>query len=242
MDTADRRTYIRSQIRPLPQEEHYSTGWAGELTFEEIRDALTPNINRLMRYYRYVEVDIPDMLAHGFMRLWEDLSKQPDLLANLDKGGAIKRVLYRCNSPHYKKFFRREMYLEELATRNGDPDEFIIDGYDHSHLPDHADYAEQVDTRIDIEQVMGHMAKKYEHSLPHLAALYYVTTSVTLENSAELAGRGGTKTAWWMTSVVKPIREELCDLMSLSRPCKMTWQEKFEAGQKQPLNTLVETL
>jgi hypothetical protein len=47
------------------------------MTFAQIRDSLTPNINRLMRYYRYVEVDIPDMMAHGFMRLWEQLVDQP---------------------------------------------------------------------------------------------------------------------------------------------------------------------
>jgi hypothetical protein len=124
---------LRSQIRPFPREAHYPTGWNGSMTFEEIRESLTPKINRLMRYYRYVDVDIPDMIAHGFMRLWEELSKQPDLLAKMDQGGATKWVMYRSGSSHYKKFYRREMYLEDLATRSNDPDDFIIDGYDRGH-------------------------------------------------------------------------------------------------------------
>lgn len=240
MDIPDRRAHIRAQITPLPREARYPTGWNGDMTFADIRETLTPKINRLMRYYHYVEVDVPDMIAHGFMRLWETLSQQPDLLKNMDQGGATKWVMYRSNSSHYKKFYRREMYLEELATRSGDPDEFIIEGYDHRYLPDHAHYAEAVDVRIDIEQAMQHMAKKYEHSLPHLAALYYITTSVRPDDAASLAGRGGSKKCWWLTSIVKPMREELCDLLGLFRPAKTTWQDKLQAGEKQPLEALIE--
>ncbi len=231
---------LRSQIRPFPREAHYPTGWNGGMTFEEIRDSLTPKINRLMRYYRYVEVDIPDMIAHGFMRLWEELSKQPDLLAEMDQGGATKWVMYRSGSSHYKKFYRREMYLEDLATRSNDPDDFIIDGYDRGHLIDHARYAEAVDTRLDIEQTMRQMAEKYMHSQKHLVALYYITTSVAPDDAAELAGCGGTKKCWWLTSVVKPMREELCEQLGLFRPRQMTWQEKLRAGQEEPLQRLIE--
>jgi hypothetical protein len=234
------RDAIRAKIRPFPREIRYPTGWNGDMTFAEIRETLTPSINRLMRYYRYVDVDIPDMIAHGFMRLWEELSKTPDLLTTMDKGGATKWTMYRSGSQHYKKFYRREMYLEDLATRSGDPDEFVIDGHDHSHHIGYATYAEAIDARIDIEQVMYLMGEKYQHSRPHLVALYYITTSVTLEDAAELAGREGSKTCWWLTSVVKPIREELCELLALSRPGKKTWQEKLQAGEKQPLLTLVE--
>jgi hypothetical protein len=45
-----------------------------------------------MRYYRYVEEDIPDMMAHGFMSLREKLVEQPDFLTTVDHGGAIKWV------------------------------------------------------------------------------------------------------------------------------------------------------
>ncbi len=240
MDRDAIRAKIRSEIRPLPREAHYPTGWNGDMTFVEIRETLTPKINRLMRYYHYVEVDMSDMIAHGFMRLWEELSTNPNLLTEMDHGGATKWVMYRSGSSHYKKFYRREMYLEDLATRSGDPDEFIIEGYDHHYIPDHANYAEAVDLRFDIEQAMHHMAKKYEHSLPHLAALYYITTSVSPDDAASLAGRSGTKKCWWLTSVVKPMREELCEILGLFRPGKTTWQEKLQAGEKEPLQTLVE--
>ena len=244
------RAKIRSQIRPFPNPKepdrppgppirHYPTGWNGEMTFEHICEALTPSINRLMRYYRYVEVDIPDMIQHGFLRLWEELSQQPDLLADKDQGGAVKWVMYRSGISHYRKFYRREMYLEDLATRSGDPDEFIIDGYEGGFYTGHARYTRAVDTRLDIERVMDFMGEKYQHSRTHLAALYYITTSVSLEDAAELAGRNGTKRAWWLTSIVKPMREELCDMLGLSRPGKTTWQDKMRAGDDTPLLHLV---
>ena len=239
-DEAARRARIRAQIRPFPKEQHYPTGWNGAMTFAQICAALTPSINRLMRYYRYVDVDIPDMIQHGFMRLWEELSQQPELLADKDQGGAVKWVMYRSGSSHYKKFYRREMYLEDLATRSGDPDEFIIEGYEGNFYTGHARYAEAIDQRIDIAQVMDFMGEKYQYSRAHLAALYYITTSVALEDAAALAGRDGTKRAWWLTSIVKPMRAELCDLLGLARPGQSTWQEKVRAGDATPLLHLVE--
>ena len=238
-DLSDLRAKIRSQIQAFPREPRYLTGWQGRLTFAEIRAALTPSINRLMRYYRYVEVDIPDMIAHGFMRLWEALTTQPELLADLDLGGAIKWVMYRSGSSHYRKFFRREMYLEDLATRSGDPDEYLIDGYEGQFYRDRAHYAETVDLRLDIERVMVALSAKYQWSLVHLAALYYITTSVKPDDAAALAGRGGTKKSWWLTSVVKPLRAELCKLLGLFRPRKVTWQDKFGQGEEAPLFGLI---
>lgn len=234
---------LRAKFRPLPRVARYPTGWAGELTFTEIRAALTPSINRLMRYYNYIEVDIPDMMAHGFMRLWEALSEQPNLLAERDQGGAVKWVMYRSNMSHYRKFDRREVYLDELATASGEADDFLIDGYDRGfNGSNHASFAEAIDARFDIERGINQIAEKYKDSLPHLAALYYITTSVKPGDAAALAGRGGTKQSWWQTSIVKPLREELCDLFELSRPPKITWRDKVAAGDTDPLQQLVARL
>jgi len=75
-------------IRPYPRVAHYATGWAGCRTFDEIYADLTPNLNRLLRYYGNADIDIPDLVAHAFMRLWIDLSADITLLAGVDKGGA----------------------------------------------------------------------------------------------------------------------------------------------------------
>lgn len=230
---------VSSKICPFPREAQYPTSWGGMMTFAEICDSLTPNINRLMRCYRYVEVDIPDMIAHGFISLWEKLVEQPDFLMSVDHGGALKWVMYRSGSSHYKKFYRREMYLEDLATRSGDPDEFIIDGYEGRYYTGHSDYSRYVDLRIDIERAIQHLAEKHMHSLPHLAALYYITTSVGPDDAAAIAGRGGTKKCWWLTSVVRPMREELREALELFKSRKDTWRDRHLAGEEAPLLRLV---
>jgi hypothetical protein len=239
LHTSDFTSSVRNRIRPFPREARYPTTWGGQMTFAQIRDSLTPSINRLMRYYRYVEVDIPDMMAHGFMRLWEQLVAQPDFLMSVDQGGAVKWVMYRSGVSHYRKFYRREMYLEDLATRSGDPDEFVIDGLDHAHIVGYATYAEAVDLRLDIEQAISDLAQKYMHSLVHLAALYYITTSVGPDDAAAIAGRGGTKKCWWLTSVVKPLREELGAKLELFKLRQETWRDHHLAGVNAPLLRLV---
>jgi len=162
---------IRAKIRPFPRVATYPTGWAGQRTFDQIYEDLIPSFNRLLRYYRNHELDIPDLIAHAFMRLWMDISADTSMLATVDKGGALKLLLNRTNPQLYRKFYRREMYLEDIATRSGDPDDFIIDGFDHSHIIGHATYAEAIELRVDIEKVITEMAEKYMDSLPHLAGV-----------------------------------------------------------------------
>ena len=111
----DVRSNIRAKIRPFPRVATYPTGWAGQRTFEQIYDDLIPSFNRLLRYYRNHELDIPDLIAHAFMRLWMDISTDTSMLAAVDKGGALKLLLNRTNPQLYRKFYRREMYLEDIA-------------------------------------------------------------------------------------------------------------------------------
>ncbi len=227
-------------IRPFPRVAHYATGWTGERTFDEIYADLTPNLNRLLRYYGNADIDIPDLVAHAFMRLWMDLSADLNLLAGVDKGGALKLLLNRTNPQIFRKVYRHEVYLDDLATRSGDPDEFVIDGFDHGHSSHYAEYAEAIDLRLDIERAIGETAEKYIDSLPHLAALYYITTEVGPDDAAAIAGKGGTKKCWWLTSVVKPMRNELCQKLELFAPTKETWQDRYRAGIEAPLLRLVD--
>src|SRR5690606_21279870 len=57
---------------------------------------------------------------------------------------------------------------------------------------------------------------------------------------AAIAGRDGTKKSWWLTSVVKPMREELADLLGIFRRQPVQWKDKFLAGDEIPLWRLVD--
>lgn len=232
------RDRIRNRIKPYAEDRRFPTGWNGEMTFAEIQEAISPNVERLMHYYRYTTADIPDMLAHGLMRLWEGLYEDPHLLEELDHGGAVKYVLYRSGNSRYRKF-NREIYAEELSPESGLPDELGIDGYGKGYHEGHAHFTKAVDLRLDIERAVQTVAERHADSLPHLAALYYLTTSVHRDDAAAIAGRGGTKTSWWLTSVVKPIREELRELLGIPKVEKRTWRDKVEEGHADPFEQVL---
>ena len=121
---------IRESIQPFRHERLFQTGWAGELSFAEIHADLVPNLNRLLRYYRKPAAYIPDILQEGFMRLWWDLCQEPDMLAKVNRDDALRMVLDRTRTPYFaRRAVTREVYLDDLATRSGDPDEFVIEGY-----------------------------------------------------------------------------------------------------------------
>jgi hypothetical protein len=222
-----------------PSEAVFVTGWAGALTFTEIREALTANLYRLMRYYRFPEAELDDLHAHGFMRLWCELRNDPTFLANASKNEALRLLLNRLNPQYYRKFDRKEVSLEALAENSDEPDDFIIDGFSNGG-GGHAKYTRAVDLRLDIERAIQTVAERHKHSLPHLVALYYITTSVNVDAAAALAGRGGGKKGWWLTSIVKPVREELQTLLALYDTRRNDWRSRFLAGDERPMQTVIE--
>lgn len=233
---------IRQSIKPFRHERTFLTGWAGELSFAEIHANLIPNMNRLLRYYRRPAAYIPDILQEGFMRLWWDLSHEPGMLAKANKGDALRMVLDRTRTPNFaRKSIRREIYLDDLGTPDNDPDEFMIDGYEGRFYIGHSEFSRVIDIRIDFENVIQQMAEKYMDSLPHLAALYYIITDISPDDAAALAGRDGTKKSWWLTSVVKPMREELAELLGVFVPTKLGWKKKFISGDEGPFWQVVDT-
>jgi hypothetical protein len=90
---------IHDSIQPFRHERLFQTGWAGEISFAEIHANLIPNMNRLLRYYRRPVAYIPDILQEGFMRLWWDLCREPEMLANANKDDALRMVLDRTRTP-----------------------------------------------------------------------------------------------------------------------------------------------
>lgn len=243
MSVSTPRIRIRQLIKPFRHERLFPTGWAGAMSFAELYDDLTPNLTRLLRYYRRPSSYLPDIIQEGFMRFWWNLCGEPDMLAQQDKGGALRLLLNQTRIPDFvRKSTQHEIYIEELALSSNDPDDFIIEGYEGRHYKEHSEFSRAVDIRLDFEQVIQEMAEKYQDQHAHLIALYYITTSVSPDDAAELAGRGGTKKCWWLTDIVKPIREELAEKLSIFVPTKQNWKTKFFSGDETPFWQLVDKL
>jgi DNA-directed RNA polymerase specialized sigma24 family protein len=196
------------QIKLFPRVAVYSTGWAGELTFEQLHDELALYASNVMRRNGFRPHEIPDGLQNGFMALWQTLSAQPDFLTEKTRRQAVFFILARSKVSTMR--YQEDKYdrLEDLISDDwhNTADEHIIDGMQHQRGERWAGRATVIDMRIDIERVMHKLATKYDDSLRHLAALYYITTQVSRQDAAGIAGM---TTANWYQTYVLPLLAEV---------------------------------
>ena len=74
------------------------------------------------------------------------------MLAKANRDDALRMVLDRTRTPYFaRRAVTREVYLDDLATRSGDPDEFVIEGYEGRYYKAHSEFSRAVDIRIDFE-------------------------------------------------------------------------------------------
>ena len=198
---------FRNQIKPFPHVAVYPTSWADAMTFDQIYDDLAHYASNVMKRYGFLPHEIPDCLQIGFMALWETLSAQCDFLAKKTRRQAVFFILARCKISTMR--YQSEMYdsLDELVSRdwNRSADE-QIDGMQHQRGERWAGWATEVDIRVDIERIMHKLAAKYEHSLKHLVALYYLTTQVGKEDAAHIV----TSDVWrWYQKYGVPVEKDV---------------------------------
>jgi len=198
---------FRNQIKPFPHVAVYPTSWADAVTFDQIYDDLAHYASNVMKRYGFLPHEIPDCLQIGFMALWETLSAQCDFLAKKTRRQAVFFILARCKISTMR--YQSEMYdsLDELVSRdwNRSADE-QIDGMQHQRGERWAGWATEVDIRVDIERIMHKLAAKYEHSLKHLVALYYLTTQVGKEDAAHIV----TSDVWrWYQKYGVPVEKDV---------------------------------
>lgn len=87
---------FRSKIRPYPRAAVYPTGWAGEMTFQQIYDDLAHYASNVMKNFGVLEDELPDCLQIGFMALWETLVEQHDFLAEKTHKQTVFFIWARC--------------------------------------------------------------------------------------------------------------------------------------------------
>jgi DNA-directed RNA polymerase specialized sigma24 family protein len=177
------------------------------MTFEQIHDDLAHYASNVLKSYGVLPHQLPDCLQNGFMALWETLSAERDFLAEKTRRQAVFFILARSKISTMQ--YQAGMYdsLDAMVTDDwhNTADE-QIDGMQHQRGERSAGFATQVDMRLDIERVMHKLAAKYADSLRHLAALYYITTQVTRQDAAAIAGM----TPWnWVQSYVVPLLMEV---------------------------------
>ncbi len=232
---SDRRAFIRSQIRPLSQVQTYQTGWGGYMTFAQIIESLTPlSVSLLCRWEHAYFNEIPDALQRGFMVLWERLVRNNNLLMHLDKYKAATIVSNNCGMGIEKRQKGWQCSFEELTTNsNGaNTDEWFVTGLEHHRSEVWAAWASGTDMRIDIEHIMNNLATDYlrrpaPHGDRYLIALYYITTQVTLEDAAQIAGINH---HYLLDNYANGVKQDVMKAFGdIYRP-GIRWIEKFKRG------------
>lgn len=170
-----------------PPERRYTTHWQERQTFEQI--ILHPVVRRAAYAKAYQlgleDEDVEDCVQQGYIKLWERLSKQPDLLTDKGPVWAGIYIAYSGNAKGFHRHYKK-------SRRFTDPD------FDWDNADEHLqigipvnrplEWTQTVDEQIDIARFMNLMATHYAYDTRKLLALYALTTSVRTKDVASILG------------------------------------------------------
>ena len=152
---------FRSKIRPYPRAAVYPTGWAGDLSFQQIYDDLAHYASNVMKNFGVFKDELPDCLQFGFLALGETLVEQRDFLAENTRKQTVFFILARCKISTIRYQANQYDSLDALikSDRRDTADENVIDGLQHQQGERWAGWATQVDMRADIERIMCKLSR-----------------------------------------------------------------------------------
>lgn len=255
---------ISERITPFggwpPERKRFPTGWKGiPETFEEIMDDLRLHIvNELVYFRRIARHYISDLLQQGWLRLWEALQENASLLASMTCRKAADFVSNRCGTTTFRDYLNRyDRYHEISRWDEADADVFedsiteIVMGPSlHStEIGKHALFTRKTDMIIDITAAIREVAEWCGDDMRKLAALYYVTTSVSQVDAGRLAGlpieeREGrnpkcSRMQYWSKLVLERLQEALAAYKPIEPNCNI-WKEQLKAGDTAPVVALAQ--
>lgn len=235
--------HIRNQIRPFPRIATYPTGWDGKLTFEQIAAQISPRVAWKLKHFGVYGQDIPDSLQTGLMKLWESLTKSPDLLADKSLYDTVWIVIGASNSNwHVRYHCRYTTFADVVNDDDDDADEYSISGLPNpseSWCADErwASWAAKVDFRLDITEAIRAIAEEYADDIKGLVALYILTTSADSQATLDAHNLGHSMVYERMTA----IKHKLQRLLKEYEPIyPRIWQERLQAGEIEPYLKVVE--
>lgn len=258
------RQFWRGKIEPYggwpPEQQTFAVGWQATLmTFEQIMNDLSRLITADLRYFRkFSSEHLPDLLQQGWLRLWQALTQNCHLLTSMSRRDAANFVSNRSGASVYRDKLKRYISYDALS-RWDDPDtqnyeetisEIVCGSHPRarSHLP-HAAFSQHADILMDIARAIQEVAEWCGDDLRKLAALYYITTSVSQTDAGQIAGM----TLWYpknrkprcmqmvrWTRIVKAKLHEVLDSYKPIEPNRDFWKEQIKAGEVQPVIQMAE--
>lgn len=256
----DWRKAIQANIRPfkaMPPDKQSLTfvvGWTDcPQTFEQITDTLSPQIVKDLFYFKKITHQyIGDLLQQGWLRLWQSLQDNVNLLKDLNRFKAADLVSNRCGASTLYDYLKRYDSYHDFSKWN-DPDAGIYEdniteivigsSLKSGGQGRHALFTRTMDRMIDIQNALKQVAEWCMDDMRKLAALYYLTTSVGQIDAGRIAGleireRSGRlrcpKMGYWTKMVLTRLREAFASYMPIE-PNKDYWREQVKVGVLEPV-------
>lgn len=252
------RQFWQNKIIPFgvsPEAQCFPVGWTTyPQNFEEITDTLRPQILKDLLYFRKISREyISDLLQQGWLRLWQALHKNMYLLAQMTCLKAADFVVNRCGATQLRDYIRRYDSYHTLSNW-ADPDADVYEdtiteivtgsSLKSTHIERHARFTRIVDRLLDVKAAIHKVAVWCADDIRKLAALYYLTTSVSQTDAGRIAGlpvveRKGRKPRCfqmqhWCKLVLARLQEELGNYKPIE-PTKNDWRESLKAGNTEPV-------
>lgn len=160
-------------------EPKYPTGF-GILTFQE----LYASTDRIVGYTLREKLgmtnpeDVDDCMQAGYLKVWQQLQKNPLLLADKPKKYVVQAVVLRSKAQRYAhlRHQRKIVYDADAST--------LRNGFHPS--------TQQIDTWIDLQQALAHVGEQVAalDTPLFILALYTLLTDVKKQDVATLFGCG----------------------------------------------------
>src|SRR3989304_4419417 len=150
----------------------------GELTFEQLYQKTSRIVGAIMRDAHGMTnpEDIDDCMQAGYLKVWQQLQKDPECFADKPKKYIVQAVVFRSKA---QRFSHKRHYNKIVF--DADP----MEQHSASIMT-----PRQVDTWIDLEQALGHVARQVEDTPATLLGLYCLITQATVQDLATTFGYG----------------------------------------------------
>ena len=177
---------VLSEARPLSHSNQtnepqptsiYDTG-IGLLTFDQLYLKTSRTVGYAMREVHGMTnpEDIDDCMQAGYFKIWQQLQKNPDIFADKPKRYIVQAIIFRSK---VQRFSHQRYYHKIVYDADADKQRSV------SILT-----TDQVDTWIDLERALGHVARQVEDTPAALLGLYCLITQATAQDVATTFGIG----------------------------------------------------
>lgn len=229
---AHRTVIINGQEPPPPRDipsPAYPTRWGGSMTLEQI--ITDPQVHRAAfakaRTLGLNDFDQEDCVQQGFIRLWQILQDDPQLLA--DKG-PIWAGIYVAYQGNPKQFHRHAVRQRIFDVQTWD--ERVVQAIGSRRASGiqrtHADWAAEADENIDVSRFIHTMNQRYASDPRRQIAFQAVTGAMSSQMAARQLGIHPRNFAATVGNVV---RREAQSLLAENDPRAEPWESRLARGE-----------